>query len=336
MVDVNVHDDVVSVHNPLAVLLSTLRVEAVQIGNLDLRAPWGGMVPPQPHMSVHLVVRGRAWLSTGTDSHQLVEGDLALVADGASHWLSSERTPGSVEPGGWPTGESSSLSTTLRIGGTGRASALVCMTMGVAGTAHHLVSQSLPPLIHLQRDDNGHYVACGTERRSDAVEGLTAAIRAEADADHASSGLVLGRLAEALLFVIMRSNSSLLPPSSAFVDAGDVGGGDLSDAALTAIFSQPEHPWTVATLARQAGMSRSAFAAAFRQRMGTSPIRYLRDWRMQVAAQRLLDEPGTTVAELARLVGYENESAFSQAFRAHHGKTVRAWASASGAAGPKP
>nr|WP_246366399.1 AraC family transcriptional regulator [Nonomuraea rhodomycinica] len=84
--------------------------------------------------------------------------------------------------------------------------------------------------------------------------------------------------------------------------------------ALRLMHERPAHPWTVASLGAEAGMSRAVFARRFAELVGQPPLVYLREWRMTVAAD-LLREPGTTVAAVARRVGYADGFAFSNAFK---------------------
>jgi AraC-like DNA-binding protein len=91
-------------------------------------------------------------------------------------------------------------------------------------------------------------------------------------------------------------------------------------AAIEVIHHQPEQKWTLASLARQAGMSRTAFANRFRDVSGWTPMQYLTWWRMQLAWTIL--QQGTQVAEVAGQVGYQSESAFSRAFQAAFGTSA--------------
>jgi len=73
-------------------------------------------------------------------------------------------------------------------------------------------------------------------------------------------------------------------------------------------------PWTVESLAGAAGMSRSAFAARFKELLGQTPLEYVTEWRMQKAMQ-LLQQRDKKLMDIARLVGYESDAAFSKAFK---------------------
>ncbi|NUW33518.1 AraC family transcriptional regulator [Nonomuraea sp. SMC257] len=84
--------------------------------------------------------------------------------------------------------------------------------------------------------------------------------------------------------------------------------------ALRLMHERPAHPWTVAALGTEVGMSRAVFARRFAELVGQPPLVYLTEWRMTVAAD-LLRKPGTTVAAVARRVGYADGFAFSNAFK---------------------
>jgi AraC-like DNA-binding protein len=84
--------------------------------------------------------------------------------------------------------------------------------------------------------------------------------------------------------------------------------------ALSAIHDRVNTPWTVESLAEAAGMSRSAFAARFKELLGQTPLEYVTEWRMQKAMQ-LLQQRDKKLIDVARSVGYESDAAFSKAFK---------------------
>jgi transcriptional regulator GlxA family with amidase domain len=85
-------------------------------------------------------------------------------------------------------------------------------------------------------------------------------------------------------------------------------------AAIAAIHRHPERDWTVASLAAESLMSRSAFAARFTQLAGEPAMRYVGRWRMSVAVDRLRDG-ATSISEVAAGLGYDSEASFSRAFK---------------------
>jgi transcriptional regulator GlxA family with amidase domain len=91
-------------------------------------------------------------------------------------------------------------------------------------------------------------------------------------------------------------------------------------AAMRALHGKPAEPWTVERLASLANMSRSAFAARFKTRLGEAPLEYLTRWRM-FRAGMLLRSTERSLAEIANAVGYESDAALSKAFHRVVGMT---------------
>ena len=92
---------------------------------------------------------------------------------------------------------------------------------------------------------------------------------------------------------------------------------------LRLLHADPMRNWTVEELAREAAISRSALAERFTDLVGEAPMRYLANWRMQLARQMLREGP--TVQEVATRVGYESEAAFNRAFKRATGSPPARW-----------
>lgn len=87
---------------------------------------------------------------------------------------------------------------------------------------------------------------------------------------------------------------------------------------------RPSEDWTLDSLAREVGLSRSTFAERFAQRMGVPAMQYLGNWRVQLAT-RALQRQGVSIAQAAAEVGYESEAAFNRAFKRLVGVPPGAW-----------
>lgn len=148
-------------------------------------------------------------------------------------------------------------------------------------------------------------------------------INAEAECDVIGSEIVSARLADVLLVEAIRTYAE----SVGQVEIGWLGA--LSDPRLNrvlrVIHGDVAVPWTVAQLARVAGMSRAAFSAEFTRRVGQPPLAYVRAWRLTIARAELTrgDE---SVASIARKVGHTSQSAFGHAFRSAFGSSPKAHA----------
>jgi len=133
-----------------------------------------------------------------------------------------------------------------------------------------------------------------------------------AGAPRAGGEAVLAKLSEVLFVETIRTYISSLPPEQTGWLAGardaEVG------KTLALMHRDPARPWTIATLAKEAGVSRSVLAERFRYYLNEPPMSYMTRWRLQLGAQML----GTTnhsVAQIASEVGYESEASFNRAFK---------------------
>jgi AraC-like DNA-binding protein len=133
---------------------------------------------------------------------------------------------------------------------------------------------------------------------------------------------VLLRLSEVLFVEVVRRYLDTLPSGQSGWLAG------LRDPivgrALAALHDRPVQAWTMERLAKDVGASRSSLAERFTQYVGQPPMRYLAQWRMQLAA-RLLSDGTAKVSAVALDVGYDSEAAFSRAFKKIVGMAPAAW-----------
>jgi AraC-like DNA-binding protein len=150
----------------------------------------------------------------------------------------------------------------------------------------------------------------GVERLSTLVRLLTE----EAGAQRAGRELVLGRLVEILLVEALRLTQAADAPAGLLRGLGDT---RLAEA-IRQIHADPAHAWTMARLARESGLSRSAFFERFARHVGVPPMEYLLGWRMALAKD-LLRHRDIDIAEVAERIGYGSASTFSTAFSRHVG-----------------
>ncbi|HTI69216.1 MAG TPA: AraC family transcriptional regulator [Candidatus Limnocylindria bacterium] len=169
-----------------------------------------------------------------------------------------------------------------------------------------LLLDLLPKMLHLRAADP----------EMDSLAPVVALIKREALEKRAGQILVLARLIEVLLVETLRSAPANLAPT------GLLAGLREAPLAVTqrAIHTRTEHPWTLATLAREAGMSRSSFAERFARVIGMTPLNYLLQWRLSVAKDMLVTGQ-KTVAEITSEVGYESASGLSTAFSRETGQS---------------
>ena len=134
----------------------------------------------------------------------------------------------------------------------------------------------------------------------------------EADASRAGGEAVLAKLSEVLFVETLRTYIAHLPPEQ----TGWLAGARDSEVgrSLALMHRNPAQPWTIASLAKEAGVSRSVLAERFRHFLNETPMAYLTRWRLQLGAEMLVST-SYSVAQIASEVGYESEAAFNRAFK---------------------
>jgi transcriptional regulator GlxA family with amidase domain len=133
---------------------------------------------------------------------------------------------------------------------------------------------------------------------------------------------VLSRLVELMFVEVLRDH--MRSTGDARVGWLAAWGDPVVASALSLIHRAPADPWTVDSLARRVGVSRTVLAERFTRRLGLPPMHYLARWRLQVAAS-LLRTTSQPVKAIAQQTGYESEAAFGRAFKRHFGVPPAGW-----------
>ena len=291
--------------DPLGEALHLLRLTGTLYCRAELTAPWGIDLPPfEGCMMFHVVTAGRCRLEIeGEEPRLLQQGSLALVPHGAGHSIRNDSTADAEPLFDIPVEKVSDRYEIMRHGGGGDFTHMTCGVVRFDHVAAEHLIALLPKVLQVDTwDDDGDSWLQSTLRF----------ISREAKALRPGGETVITRLADILVIQMIRSWIDSVPES----DRGWLGA--LRDPqvgrALTSIHREPERGWTVASLAREAVMSRSAFSARFTKLVGQSAMRYLTQWRMQLARTHLR-ETSEPLSVLAERVGYESEAAFCRAFK---------------------
>ncbi|MGY2461245.1 AraC family transcriptional regulator [Vreelandella sulfidaeris] len=268
---------------------------------------------PEGILAYHYVSAGRLLLQVGQGLPVAVPaGHIVLLPRNDSHLLGSELTdhPVSVDQLLQPMSEGG-LARIVH-GGGGETTRLLCGFLYSETPCVALIGV-LPSVMTFD-------VAEGAARAW--IESSFRFAAAELAAGTVRSPALLARLAELLFIEAAQLYLSRLPPEQrAWV-------GGLRDPFVSRGLAQlhdcPERHWTTQLLARQVGLSRSAFAERFTELVGMPPMRYLAKLRMQAAARRLR-ESLIPIARIALEAGYESEASFSKAFKRAFGTPPAAW-----------
>lgn len=299
--------------DPLGDALHLLELTGALYCRAELTAPWGIALPEMPgHMIAYIVTTGRCWLrGPEAEPRLLQQASLALVPHGVAHSLRSGPRASVTPLADLPVEHVSERYEILRHGGGGDFAHVTGAVVRFDHVAAHRLTSLLPPVLQLDTwdDDEGSWLA-STVRF----------ISREARQLRPGGETVITRLADVL--VIQAIRAWIDRSTGTEQEQGWLGA--LRDPqvgrALAAMHRHPAHEWTLQSLAKELGMSRSAFAARFSELVGEPPLQYLTRWRLQLARSQL-SRSGQSIAEVARAVGYGSESAFSRAFKRELGLT---------------
>lgn len=305
----------------LSEVLKAVKLDGALFYNAEFSAPWCFRSPPSrlvaPFLSpfpkhvimYHLLTEGRGYARLEEDGQSvpLSAGDIVIFPHGDPHIMGNGVT---IKPADNAHELERIFSQGLklcRMGGGGEITKIICGYMVCEPQLSWIFLGGLPPIVKVNI-------------RTDASnEWLESSIRySVANADPGSPGgaAVLAKLSEVLFIETLRRYIAQLPPEQTGWLAGardpEVG------KALALLHRRPADPWTIASLAKEVGLSRSVLAERFRQYLSEPPMAYLTRWRLQLGAQ-MLTATSSSVAHIAAEIGYESEPSFNRAFKREFG-----------------
>lgn len=318
--------------DPLSDVLRTVKLTGALFFMVEASTPWGYEVPQagafspiilpraQHVISYHVITQGTGWIIGPAEApRRFAAGDILVLPHEDSYAMQSapdmrhELSPEEVL-GFFRAMATGALPPVVREGGGGPGRAqFVCGFLGCDARPFNPLLETLPRLVHVRRP-------AGMGR--DLLDRLIDLTLTEAWTERPGGECLRLRLSELMFVEVVRRHLETLSEGESGWLAGlrDLGVGRV----LTLLHGRPAHPWTLAELAHEAGMSRSALAQRFAALVGLPPMRYLTRWRIQLAA-RLLADGAAKVAAAGRDVGYESEAAFSRSFKKITGISPAAW-----------
>jgi AraC-like DNA-binding protein len=262
----------------------------------------------------HLITEGECYVEMDDQPPlRLSAGDAVIFPHGDAHRMTSE-------PGLPPASGGSRLDVVLSrrprqlaYGGGGATTRLVCGYLACDARLAQMLLTGLPSVVKIN------------VRGSPAGVWLEASLRyalVEARSPRPGGAGVLAKLAEVLFIEVLRlyMNEQSTGRTGWLAGVGD----RIVGAALALMHKRPAHAWTLEELARDCGTSRSVLAERFQILVGSSPMQYLMQWRMMLAAN-LLSRSSAPLARIAEDVGYQTDTAFSRAFKREYGAPPAAW-----------
>jgi len=328
----------------LSDVLRVVRLSGAVFFTAEFSSPWAIQSPPAEALAsivkldaecvvlFHVLIDGDCVVECPSHAGVKMEaGDVIVFPHGDPHTMGSHDAGKATPIGAVFTPGGRDELPRICFGGGGLASRLVCGYLNCDQRFSPLIG-ALPTMLLVRSRDNyaGIEAIDAGGRRPMAVPrgtgtwlGTTIKFTInEARSLRPGNSAVLGRLTELMFVEILREYMQRLPEDHGGWLAG------LNDPhvgnALRLLHASPMRNWTVEELARETAMSRSALAERFTQLVGEAPMRYLANWRMQLAKQ-LLREGIHSIQEVATRVGYESEAAFNRAFKRATGFPPATW-----------
>lgn len=301
----------------LADLLSRARATGSLFAETTMRGRGGVQLPSEGSpLAVHIVSRGDLWLRADGVGRPLVTGDVVLVraptAVAVTAGASERPAPLAALLGGDGAARVTGPGVRrLNLVGDGPPAVLLCGAYSLAGSICERLLDALPPVVHVP-------AAAAPPALRLVVELLVSELASAAPGQQTALDRILDLLLVHVLRAHFTSAGAGAPPWYVALDDPVVG------TALRALHADPARAWTVAQLASEAALSRAAFARRFTALVGQPPLAYLTGWRMALA-QEALRRDGSTLAAVAREVGYGSEFALSAAFTRRIGEPPSHW-----------
>ena len=306
----------------LSEVLRAVRLTGAVFFDINAAAPWAvaspdtseiraRVMPSSEHlMSFHLVMDGTGWIEAdqiGEAPRAVEPGDVILMPRGDPHYLSSH--PGVRVPpklGDFYRPQDRQLPFRVSVAGESPGIRIVCGYFGCDATPFNPLLEAMPRLTVIKAGPD-----CGRLAST-----FIAAALAEGDQERPGGETILAKLSELMLVQAIRMYIEALPGGA----EGWLSGlrDPMVGRALQLIHAEPSRDWTLETLARATGVSRSVLAERFTRLVGQPPMAYLARWRMQLAAHAL-ETPGASISAIAAEVGYQSEAAFNRAFKRQYG-----------------
>ena len=300
----------------LSEVLKVVKLQGALFFNGEFSSPWSFCSPPSHSVApcvapaaghviiYHLLTEGRAYARL-LDGERIIldAGDIVIFPHGDAHVIENGPPTKPVDMVKELTRIFSRGLKLSRQGGGGEVTRFVCGFMACEPRLSQVFLSGLPPVfkVNIRNDASGRW-----------LENSIRFSVNDADASRAGGEAVLARLSEVLFVETLRTYIAHLPPEQ----TGWLAGARDSEVGktLALMHRNPAHPWTIDSLSKEAGVSRTVMAERFRNYLNESLMAYLKRWRLQLGAEMLVST-SHSVAQIAPEVGYESEAAFNRAFK---------------------
>jgi AraC-like DNA-binding protein len=294
-------------------VLEGLHLESSVFCRMTLHGDWGFAKEALSGAPFHLIISGHAWLDrNGAESIRLDPGDIVILPHGDAHHLLAKPDGATISFAGVSSGMGLTpwlpgvryRAVDFRFGSGDVTTTLISGVFAFGDQRRNPLLEALPSVLLLRSGDDID--------EPSVTRVLADLLDKELLSGTPGAEIVSTRLADILFIQVIRD---YLKRSDALPRGWLLGMADPAIApALVLMQREPARSWSVESLAREIGMSRSRFAARFQNVVGQGPLEYLTHWRMYCAAGQLLQHR-SSVSDVAVSVGYQSEVSFSKAFK---------------------
>lgn len=306
-----------SLANPLGETLHYLKLSGAFYCKSEMNGTWGISLPSMPNTSMfHIVTAGACVIEHGEQRIEAKAGDFIFIPKGLGHIVRSDAEAVAEDLFSLPREQISHCYETLKMGDEGEKTTILCGVVRLDHPCAEFIIESMPDMIYLESAKSTY---------SSWMSNTVRVISEEAEQTQIGGETILTRLADVLVIQALRywiTHNAEAKQGWLFAMKDKRIG-----KSLSLIHSNPERQWTLESLGREIGMSRTAFASNFTALVGEPMLQYLTKWRMNLAVMRLKDGEKVT-PELVEQLGYRSESAFRRTFKKVTGKNTSAFQTA--------
>lgn len=294
-------------------ILHYLKLDSVFYSRSNLGGDnWGIELPEFPQTSMfHIVTSGSCVVEINKEVYKLNTGDLVFISQACGHSVKANKKAKPVGLFSQPIKRVSQCYETIDLDPEENVqTTILCGIVKITHPAGEMLINEMPEIIVMKQ--NEHLFGS-------MMSEIVRLIAREAAGDFIGGETVITRLADVLVIQAIRNwiegSDSFQSKWIKAIKDEKIG------KALLHIHNCPEKSWTIESLGREIGMSRTAFSNRFSEVVGESVLNYLTRWRMNLAVMRVKDGEKVDL-DFVESLGYKSESAFRRTFRKVIGRNI--------------
>lgn len=288
--------------------LAQLKMSSVFYTHSTLKQPWGVKIPSIPASTMfHLVLHGEAIVCVYETRVKLGPGDFILLPQGTGHDIVDINNTSANDLFDNQIEKVTEFYERLTTNGQGDTTVTLCGTVLFESDNTQSIIQSMPNYILVKANSKSHQI----------IKSMVQAIQEETQTQNYGAGLVVSKLADILILQCIRAwvnDASNDNPNWLMAHTDK-----RLSKAMKKIHGSPSSHIDIELLAGLSGMSRTTFIEYFKKVVGQTPKKYISDWRLSLARERL-SHGNEHILNIALDVGYQSEAAFSRAYKSKYGE----------------